>query len=212
MLRILALLALSLPFAVGAADAAKIVQQGNGGGAAPCMACHGTDGGGMSAAGNPRLAGLNAAYIQRQLDDFANGTRSSPIMQPNAKALSEDERAALATYYSALPIPARLAAPGAKPDAAGEALATRGDWHRGVPGCVKCHGTRGIGVGANFPPLAGQPAAYIEAQLRDWQQGSRRNDPLQLMQHIAKPLTTQEIAAVAEWFAAQPLPTKEGTP
>lgn len=212
MLRFLALLALSIPFAASAADAAKIAQQGNGKGAAPCMACHGPDGGGMQGTANPRLAGLNAAYIQRQLDDFANGTRTSPIMQPNAKALSEDERAALAKYYSTMPIPAHFATPSAKPDTAGETLATRGDWQRGMPGCVQCHGPNGVGVGANFPPLAGQPAAYIEAQLRDWQQGTRRNDPLQLMQHIAKPLTAQEIAAVAEWFAAQPLPAKEGRP
>jgi cytochrome c553 len=67
-------------------------------------------------------------------------------------------------------------------------------------------------VGANFPPLAGQPAAYIAAQLRAWQQGTRRNDPLQLMQHVAKQLTPQEIQAVAGWFAAQPLPAKGDAP
>ena len=70
----------------------------------------------------------------------------------------------------------------------------------------------GSGVGANFPPLAGQPAAYIAAQLRAWQQGTRRNDPLQLMQHVAKQLTPQEIQAVAGWFAAQPLPAKGDAP
>jgi len=217
MLRILALLALLAPLAAGATDAAtsaaKIVKQGNGKGAAPCMACHGVDGGGMEVTGYPRLAGLDAAYLQRQLDDFANGTRANPVMQPNASALSEDERAALAKYYSAMPLPARLAKPvAAKPDAAGERLATRGDWSRELPSCVQCHAPGGVGVGANFPPLAGQPAAYIEAQLRAWQQGTRHNDPLALMQHVAKQLTPQEIQAVAGWFAAQPLPAKGSTP
>ena len=217
MLRILALLALLAPLAAGATDAAtsaaKIVKQGNGKGAAPCMACHGVDGGGMEATGYPRLAGLDAAYLQRQLDDFANGTRANPVMQPNASALSEAERAALAKYYSAMPLPARLAKPvAAKPDAAGERLATRGDWSRELPGCVQCHAPGGVGVGANFPPLAGQPAAYIEAQLRAWQQGTRHNDPLALMQHVAKQLTPQEIQAVAGWFAAQPLPARGSTP
>lgn len=213
MLRILALLALLAPLVAGATDAATIVKQGNGKGAAPCMACHGVDGGGMEATGYPRLAGLDAGYLQRQLDDFANGTRANPVMQPNASALSEAERAALAKYYSAMPLPARLAKPvAAKPDAAGEWLATRGDWSRELPGCVQCHVPGGVGVGASFPPLAGQPAAYIEAQLRAWQQGTRHNDPLALMQHVAKQLTPQEIQAVAGWFAAQPLPATGSTP
>jgi cytochrome c553 len=134
-------------------------------------------------------------------------------MQPNAAALSEDERAALAKYYGALPVPARFAAPTpARPDAVGERLATRGDWSRGLPACVQCHAPGGVGVGANFPPLAGQPATYIAAQLRAWQQGTRRNDPLQLMRHVAQQLRPQEIEAVAGWFAAQPLPARESTP
>jgi cytochrome c553 len=203
-------------FAAGAADAATsaatIVHQGNGRGAAPCMACHGADGGGMAANGYPRLAGLDAAYLRRQLDDFASGARANPVMQPNAAALSADERMALAKYYSALPLPAHFAAPATTPDASGERLATRGDWSRDLPACVQCHAPGGVGVGANFPPLAGQPAAYIESQLRAWQQGTRHNDPLGLMQHVAKQLTPQEIQAVAGWFAAQPLPRREGTP
>jgi cytochrome c553 len=213
MLRILGFLALLTPLAAGATDAASIAQQGNGRGAAPCMACHGPDGGGNSITGFPRLAGLDAAYLRQQLDDFASGTRANPVMQPNASTLSEDERAALAKYYSALPLPARLATPpAAKPDAEGERLATHGDWNRELPACVQCHAPGGVGVGANFPPLAGQPAAYIASQLRAWQQGSRHNDPLQLMQHVSKQLTPQEIEAVAGWFAAQPLPAKGNGP
>jgi cytochrome c553 len=212
MLRIFGFLALLIPLTSGATDAAAMAQQGNGKGAAPCMACHGPDGGGNDATGFPRLAGLDAAYLQRQLDDFASGVRANPVMQPNASALSEDERAALAKYYSALPLPARLASPSTKPDAAGERLAMHGDWSRELPACTQCHAPGGVGVGANFPPLAGQPAAYIAAQLRAWQQGTRHNDPLQLMQHVAKQLTPQEIDAVAGWFAAQPQPAKRGAP
>jgi cytochrome c553 len=208
----IALLPLAVaPAVVGAIDAPTIVRQGNGRGAAPCMACHGVDGGGMAVNGNPRLAGLDAAYLQRQLDDFANGTRANPVMQPNAGALSEDERAALARYYSALPPPVSTAV-AAPADGDGAKLATRGDWSRGLPACVQCHGPGGVGVGAAFPPLADQGAVYIASQLRAWQQGTRRNDPLQLMQHVAKRLTPQEIQAVAGWFAAQPLPAREGKP
>ena len=205
----------SLPLLAHATDAASITLQGNGKGAAPCMACHGDDGAGQSTAGNPRLAGLDADYLQKQLDDFASGTRDSAVMKPTAGALSEDQRHALALYYSKLPLPPALARPSTPmpaADGAGAVLATRGDWSRDVPGCVQCHGPGGVGVGAHFPPLAGQPAVYIEAQLKAWQNGSRHNDPLQLMQHLSRALSAQDIDAVATWFAAQPLPAAGAAP
>lgn len=201
--------------AVHAVDAVAITTQGNGRGAAPCIACHGADGGGQVAAGNPRLAGLDAAYLQKQLDDFASGTRASPVMRATATALGEDERKALAVYYSQLPLPAVLAKPVTPlpaADSTGTVLATRGRWADNVPACVQCHGPAGVGVGTHFPPLAGQPAAYIVSQLKAWQQGTRHNDPLQLMQHLSGVLNEQDIHAVAEWFAAQPLAANGVTP
>lgn len=216
--RLLALIVLVVggaPLLAQATDAAAITRQGNGNGAAPCMACHGLDGAGQAAAGNPRLAGLNAAYLRKQLDDFASGARASTVMKPTATALAEDERQALALYYRKLPLPPALARPTTPMPAAdsmGAVLATRGDWSREVPGCVQCHGPGGVGVGAHFPPLAGQSATYIKAQLKAWQNGTRHNDPLQLMQHLSKALSAREIDAVAAWFAAQPLPATGATP
>ncbi len=215
-LLLVAMVGIALPAgAAPAVDAASIARQGNGKGAPPCMACHGADGAGQAASGNPRLAGIDAAYLQKQLDDFASGTRSSPIMQANATALSEDERQALALYYSKLPLPPALAKPAtALPaaDSLGAQLAMRGRWSSKVPACVQCHGPGGVGVGAHFPPLAGQPAAYLEAQLKAWQQGTRHNDPLQLMQHLSAALSARDIQAVATWFAAQPLPAAGAAP
>lgn len=191
-------------------DAATIAAHGNGTGATACSSCHGKDGGGQPAAGYPRLAGLEAAYLQRQLDSFANGTRDIPAMATIAKALTPEERHALAAYYARMPIPAALAKGAAEPssDKLGEELATRGMWSKQVPGCVKCHGPHGVGVGPNFPPLAGQPARYIADQLRDWQRGQRKNDPLELMQHVSSALDDADIKAVAAWFAAQPATLK----
>ena len=215
LLALIVILCSGAPLLAHATDAAAITRQGNGKGAAPCMACHGVDGAGQTAAGNPRLAGLDAAYLQKQLDDFADATRDSAVMKATASALSEDERHALALYYSKLPLPPALARPAPQmpaADSAGAVLATRGDWSKGVPGCVQCHGPGGVGVGAHFPPLAGQPAVYIEAQLKAWQNGSRHNDPLQLMQHLSTALSAQDIDAVAAWFAAQPLPAAGAMP
>lgn len=208
------LLLVSAPSA-WALDAAAIAQQGNGHGATACQACHGPDGAGQAAAGFPRLAGLNAAYLHKQLADLASGARGSAVMRPIVTALSEAERTAMAGYYSALPIPAALARPGTPmpaADSVGAQLALRGRWSQQVPACVQCHGPDGVGVGAHFPPLAGQSATYIAAQLKAWQQGARHNDPLQLMQHISHALNEQDIAAVAGWFAAQPLPATGAAP
>jgi cytochrome c553 len=200
-------LALACASPAAAATPPTLVSQGNGHGAPPCQSCHGADGGGQAATGVPRLAGLEAGYLRRQLDDYAGGTRANAVMQPIAKALSADERGTAAAYYARLPVPAKARAtkPAAGPaEDMGATLATRGRWSAQVPACEQCHGPGGVGVGENFPPLAGQPAAYIEAQLKAWQQGTRRNDPLGLMTHLSRALSAQDIAAVAQWFAAQP--------
>ncbi len=211
-----ALLALIAAQACAAAppDAAVIARQGNGKGAVACATCHGADGGGQAAAGFPRLAGLAAAYLERQLDSYANGTRSGPVMAPMANALSQDERHALAEYYSRLSIPTAAAngAPTPNGGALGQELATRGRWSKQVPACIACHGPQGVGVGAQFPPLSGQPATYIANQLRDWQKGMRKNDPLDMMRHISVALDAPDVTAVSEWFAAQPAVLKGDRP
>ncbi|GLQ51561.1 hypothetical protein GCM10010872_30100 [Dyella flava] len=170
------------------------------------MACHGADGGGQAAAGFPRLAGLPEAYLRKQLDDFANSSRTSATMQPVAMALSDAERDVLAAYYSKLPVPAPAASPPLKDDVAqlGQVLATRGRWSNTLPACEQCHGPGGIGVGDHFPPLTGQSSTYIGNELHAWQQGSRHNDPQQLMQSVAGKLSEADIAAISAWYAAQP--------
>lgn len=196
-------------------DGASIAQQGNGHGVAPCMACHAADGGGQAAAGFPRLAGLGEAYLRKQLDDFASGARNNATMQPIAMGLSEAEREAVAAYYGKLPAP--LAAAAKPPSGAAaqlaQALATRGRWPSGLPACEQCHGPDGVGVGDHFPPLSGQAALYLSNQLHAWQQGARRNDPLQLMQAVAAKLSEPDVAAISAWYAAKPAaPAKEPQP
>jgi cytochrome c553 len=201
------------PQATFAADAATIAAQGNGKGAAPCQSCHGVDGGGQAAGGFPRLAGLDATYLRRQLDAFVEGTRDNPVMKVMASALTEAERQAMAGYYARLPVPATPASPAKAPPADSPAaqLALRGRWSRQVPACEQCHGPGGIGVGENFPPLAGQPAGYLVAQLKAFRQGTRHNDPLGLMQHLSKALDDADFQGVSDWFAAQPLQRGEPT-
>ena len=122
------LLALAWPLLADATSGQALASQGNGRGAPACQSCHGRDGAGQSAAGFPRLAGLDAAYLSKQLGDYAAGTRTNPVMQPIARALSADERTTVAGYYSRLPVPTVAPAGSATADGVGATLAQRGRW------------------------------------------------------------------------------------
>lgn len=177
----------------------QIAVQGTSQGVAACITCHGAKGEGLGAF--PRLAGTGQAYLLAQLDAFAGGSRKNPIMQPIAQALAPAERQAVALYFSQLPAP--FVAPDSAqpfPSDTGAWLATRGRWADQVPACAQCHGPGGSGVGAQFPPLAGLPAAYIAEQLQSWKAGSRPPGPLSLMSAIANKLSDVEITAVAAYY------------
>ncbi len=188
-------------------DALKLVRAGNDKGAAACVSCHGAEGAGQAAAGFPRLAGLDKNYLAKQLRDFQAGQRSNPVMRPFAQALSEAEIAAVAEYYSGLPVPAALEP---QPDEAlvktGERLAEFGNWSKGVPACYQCHGPEGRGVATHFPTIAPQSATYIASQLHDWKTGSRHNDPVGLMKAVAERLSEDEIKAVSAYLASRSAP------
>jgi cytochrome c553 len=182
---------------------AAVAVHGTARGAPPCIACHGTRGEGNAANASPRLAGLPAPYIRAQLSAFAQGQRENPLMAPIAKGLNADEVQAVSVYFAGLLAPVL---PNTAPVAVGPGaiLALDGRWSANLPPCVACHGPGGIGVGSSFPPLAGQPAPYLVAQLEAWQQRKRQPGPLGLMQAVARRLSPSDIAAVSQWFAAQP--------
>ena len=182
---------------------AAIAGHGTAKGAPACIACHGVRGEGNAASGFPRLAGLPAPYLRAQMSAFADGQRENPVMAPIARGLNADEARAVSLYFAGLPAP-DLPSSAPVPGGPGAVLALDGRWSAKLPPCVACHGPGGIGVGTSFPPLAGQPAPYLEAQLEAWQQGKRPPGPLGLMQAVAQRLSPTDIAAVSRWFAAQP--------
>ena len=200
---ILALAACGAGPALAEDAGAGIAANGTPGGVPACASCHGKHGEGNADAGLPRLAGLSPPYMREQLTAFAYGQRDSPVMTPIAKMLSADEAQAVSAYFSGIPgsVPP-MRAPVA--DMSGARLATEGRWADGIPGCFSCHGPGGIGVGAAFPPLAGQPPSYIMGQLQAWQAGKRPSGPLGLMGAIARRLTSADISALTDWFATLP--------
>jgi thiosulfate dehydrogenase len=193
------------PHSAGAESGEAIALKGNASGAPACSECHGKSGEGQPDAGIPRLAGLNPGYIQHELSSFASGTRPNSVMRPIAKALSDADRGAVATYFAGLAPPH---VPEAKPAAGlvalGEKLALRGQWSKRLPACSQCHGPGGSGVGAVFPKLAGQSATYLANQLKRWKKGQRHDDPMGLMAGVAAKLDAREIAAVAAYYASLP--------
>lgn len=182
-----------------------IATKGNDKGVPPCSACHGANGEGQATSGIPRLAGLNAAYLQGQLAAFGIGTRDNAMMSPIAKTMDATSMAAAAAFYASLPAP-EASAPGQSKAAVaqGEAIALRGDWDAEIPPCASCHGERGRGVGATFPAIAGQSSAYVINQLQAWKKGSRHDDPLGLMKTVAGRLSDAQVAAVAAYYEALP--------
>ena len=65
--------------------------------------------------------------------------------------------------------------------------------------CVVCHGALGLSTLPDAPNLAAQPAIYLSAQLRAFRSGERRHE---VMNVIAKPLTDDDIDALAAWFSS----------
>ena len=66
-----------------------------------CIACHGQNGISLSPTW-PTLAGQHEDYLVHALNQYRDGTRKDPIMAPLVAALSDDDVALLAKYYSRL--------------------------------------------------------------------------------------------------------------
>ncbi|MDB5986070.1 MAG: hypothetical protein JWR16_1123 [Nevskia sp.] len=170
--------------------------------AAACQACHGAKGEGNPASGFPRLAGQQADYLVKQLNDYVSGARSHPVMSPLAKTLSAQQRADVAAYYAALspPFLAPTQAADVKRLARGRLLAATGDESKQLQACANCHGPEGSGEAFAAPYLAGQSSAYLSSAIAEWKSGARKNDGGQLMTVVAGRLDDQDIAAVAAYF------------
>lgn len=161
---------------------------GDGGARNACATCHSLKGEGDGST-VPRLAGLDAGYLHRQLDDYANGRREHAQMRAIVRRLSGDDRARVAAYYAGLP-------------ATGLSLASTSEPYDRL--CASCHGPLGEGKGPGNPPLAGQPASYITAQLEAWRSGKRRGDANGEMLEISRKLTPREIQLLASHASAPP--------
>lgn len=172
------------------------VSGGEGGARYACVTCHGArgEGNGYDA---PRLAGLPAGYLQKQMEDYAAGLRVHEVMRDVARFLDSHERVLVANHYAAMTPRALESAPREPTAPSAGALYARA--------CETCHGAEGRGAAAG-PPLDAQPAFYLEQQLLDWKASKRRNDGDHVMLRVARDLDGDEIRQLSLYLSRIPPP------
>ena len=186
-----------LVLAAGSAQAAGDAEAGKTK-SATCVACHGPDGNSANAEW-PKLAGQNASYIIKQLQEFKAGARKNDLMSPMATPLSEQDMQDLAAYFSRQTQSAGVAV--AEQVELGAKIYRAGNARTEVAACMACHGPAGSGnPAAVFPRIAGQHAVYIEKALKDFRSDVRTNDNAKMMRNVVSRMTDQEIAAVAQYL------------
>lgn len=163
-----------------------------------CAGCHSVDGN-SAVATNPKLAGLNAEYVNKQLTDFKSGARKNPIMSGMVATLTPQDMLNLAAYFSA-----QQSKPATSKDEAlalqGQKIFRGGVMGAGVPACASCHGPQGKGIPSQFPRLAGQHGDYVYTQLNAFRVEERSNDAAKMMRTIAAKLTDADMKAVASYI------------
>ncbi len=166
--------------------------------AAVCASCHGV-GGNSLVTMYPKLAGQNAEYIAKQLQEFKSGARKDPIMAGMVAALSEQDMNELGAYFASQ----KPTAGNGSASVLGKSLYFGGDASRKITACIACHGTTGKGMAkAGFPAVANQSVEYLTAQLTNFKATARDNDRNSMMRNVAKRLKKKDIDALAQFMSS----------
>jgi cytochrome c553 len=189
-----------------------------------CSGCHGVDGN-ADLPYFPRLAGLNAAYLEKKMTEFKDvpspavdqvfhwiaslpgrGKSSSavtPAERSNmigvAHAVKPEELKEAAEWYAKqTPAPRHTRH---------DQLTQRGKdiFEKGVPdqqvlACAGCHGQNAEGQ-ASAPRLAGQNAEYVQAQMDKFRRGDLKHAPEMTM--VAKEVSADQARAVAAYLQSK---------
>jgi cytochrome c553 len=165
-----------------------------------CQGCHGENGISLDEMA-PNLAGQYAPYIAKELRNFQTGARTHQIMSALATTINDAELIDISSYFANQK---KMQGNGSGDNPVGKRLFLKGDPSRKIPACENCHGVNGKGLAPNismFPVIGGQHKEYLRAQLVNWRSGERRNSPGDMMNKFAKPLTDDEIEALADYLS-----------
>lgn len=164
-----------------------------------CATCHGADGNSALAI-NPKLAGQNAKYLVKQLQDFKSGARSGVTMAAMVLSLSDQDMEDIAAWYASQ----EPTVQGANPEVIelAESLYRGGIKDLSVAACSACHSPTGSGnAPAGYPALSGQHQEYTLQQLKDFRSGARQNDGDSMMRMVVERLTDRELEALASYVS-----------
>lgn len=141
-----------------------------------CAACHGANGEGKAELKSPAIAGLPEWYAKPQIKGFQEGRRGHDpadaqafMMAAIAKSLSAEQIEAVVAHTAKLPVatPADIDRSPANADIAEGQLLFQ-------ERCMECHRYNASGEMAfGSPPLVGQQAWYIKAQIHKFKTGGR---------------------------------------
>ena len=160
-----------------------------------CSACHGFGGNSQSAT-MPILAGMNAAYVKKALQDYASGKRVSPEMEPYSKMAIQLGVDDVASYFAS-----QTKQP--TPIAADAAAVARG--RTASQPCVVCHGPSGKGdVSKGVPDLTGQPAGYLRSQMLLFKADRRSPGDVSLkaLKTLMKSIPDEQFADLAAYYSS----------
>ena len=158
-----------------------------------CAGCHGEYGQGSIDGEYPRLAGLSAGYLARQLRNFKQRKRINIPMVPytNERELPEEDLVSVAAYLASIQLPTKLPPINeAEFDALKRLQASKkvvniatypGDADAGrkfyKKECASCHGQDGYGADRKgVPQLTGQYSLYLLKQVENIRTGERFHD------------------------------------
>jgi cytochrome c553 len=160
-----------------------------------CTACHGQAGNSRSSA-MPIIAGQDAAYLKKQIEDYAAGKRLSAEMEPYAKQVLNLGVDDVAAYFASrrrepTPIPSPADAV-----ARGRSAAAQ---------CAGCHGPQGHGDAAKLiPSLAGQAPGYLREQMLLFKQDRRSpGDPaVTAVKALLKTIPDETLGDLAAYYSS----------
>jgi cytochrome c553 len=156
-----------------------------------CVACHG-DSGVASQPKTPHLNGQLPLFLSEAMKSFAAGSRPTAIAEH--KMFPAGEREAMAAFYAG-----QKAVPRPK-QATDAALVAKGESIYGNR-CADCHVDGGRESDKDAPLMAAQNKEFLVGQALLFKSGARKF-PF-MMDDSYRGLSDADLAAVAEYFAAQ---------
>ncbi|WP_456379017.1 c-type cytochrome [Thiolapillus sp.] len=185
-----------------------------------CAGCHGIYGQGTLDGEYPRLAGMNPAYIARQIELFKTRKRINIAMLPFATdhELPGDDVRDISSYLAGIELPRHMSVldPNEKFDPLARLEESKkvtniphypGDVEKGErlyrQECRSCHGLKGEGRWDKMAPmLTGQYSSYLLRQIEKIRTGDRFHDSPDDPE-IFRSYSDEDIANILAWLSRQ---------